>query len=180
MFRNISIALILVVVTSSSAGAIGSSRRGITIGGSIGYAPIIAWDRTVDGKGGPSTGPTTSIMLGYGVDDRNTFVFEGTTAHAIGNSVNMNFTGVRWYAFARTSAPSSFFACGLGWSSLVTDEDASVFNVIIGDSVNLPAATIGFGYEPVRWQLIGLYVNAGRQEGFTLVNVSLMFTIMAY
>ena len=181
MRRIIFFTVLFVIVASVSAFAIGGGRKGLTIGCSLGYAPIISWDRTTNGGGGPSTGPATSLMLGYGIDDKNTLVFEGMTAHTTGgNSLLMNFSGLRWYAYGRPTAPSSFFACGIGWSSLFSSSEAAVFNVIVGHTVNFPAATIGFGYEMAKRQFVGLYINAGRHENFTLVNASIMYTLMAY
>lgn len=181
MVKRVLIAAILLLFTATSALAIGGGRSGFTLGASLGYAPVLAWDRTVDGNGGPATGPVTSIMIGYGIDDRNTLVFEGTTARPNGkHKPVMNFTGIRWYAFDRPAAPAAFFTCGIGWCSLTSSSDAAVFNFIVGGGANLPSATLGLGYELADRQIIGLYINAGRQSNFTLINVSILFTIMGY
>jgi hypothetical protein len=92
----------------------------------------------------------------------------------------MNFTGIRWYIFARQAAPCSFFTLGLGWSSLTRTRDAAVFNFVAGGTPNLPAATLGIGYELQSRQIIGLYVSGGHQGDLGLVNFSILFTLMGY
>jgi hypothetical protein len=179
MVRSILTAAVILLFSASSF-AIGGNRKGFTLGFAGGFAPVVTYDRSYSG-GGPSAGPATSLLAGYGIDDKNILVLEGLTAFPMKtNSYVMNFTGVRWYAFTRRSYPSSFLALGMGWSSLTSRSDAAVFNYLVGGKVYLPAATLGFGWEIRERVLVGLYASGGRYQSIGLVNFSILITVLGY
>lgn len=183
MRRLIIIVILFVGLHPVASHAIGGDRRGFTLGIGLGYSPL-AYYRHTSGWDATHSGALTTLLIGYGLNSRNSLVLEGTSTNwsAGSTGIHLNSTNLRWYHYYGDHPRSSFISLGAGVISILAIRNAPALDWLIGWDETLvgPGISLGGGYEFFPRGLVNVHLGLGYAKRYLMLHGGVMFTLMGY
>jgi hypothetical protein len=201
MKRSVSLPVLIVLMLPLAADAFDGNRKGLVLGGGLGFAPHASWKANGQMFEESAWGGALHFFLGYAFDDNNMVVFEANgvildyeseivpvgsyfdnSFRDMGES-DQAFGGLVWYHYFGARDRRAYLAGGIGlyrWrSSLILDSDNGL------------GIMVGVGQEITSFLQISSYFSMGRTShkpmsggldggNFEHAHLSLMITAIAF
>lgn len=189
MRKVLTMSVAIIILSSSMAWSFDGARKGFVLGGGAGLASA---DLEFKGQSvNPSeTAGAAHVMIGYGFDNRNMLVLEGSAA--VYETLDLNTTltvtqgwwGIAWYHYFAPAAKSFYTVIGLGAMSYDISRPVPG-GTLLSSADPGGGLMFGAGYSFSRHFQVGLHVARGETSvpgfaEFDHVNVSVLLTAVAF
>lgn len=149
----------LLIVMLSSAYSFDNVRKGLVLGGGVGFAPYAKWElEELSIIEDNSSGFGLNLLVGYAWDNNNMIVYEGNVVayESIGINIVQGFNGAAWYHYFGPAGKTFYTTVGLG--VYVFDPEDLKQNDFGG------AILLGGGYEFSPHWHVGAYLSYGKTK----------------
>jgi len=182
-----SVTVMAILLSSSSAFGFNGLRKGFVLGGGLGFSPVSKWEADVPlgpfgtvGLDESKAGVGVNILIGYAWDEFNMIVYEGNvtgySSDLADQTLTQGFNGAAWYHYFGPAGKSAFTTLGLGVYSF-DGEDTDAADPGFG-------IMIGGGYEFSRHWQFGGYVGFGRTSDAGVdiehAHVNILLSVVAF